>query len=191
MFYSWCNTLRNHPFACSALKNPAWWTEISSWFIQDLLPVFSRPLAEPQSLFFLFCHLSNGFLTASRPFKPAARSLLFSWNKDLLLSVLSCAWSCCTVSHLLHKLLTTSVLALGLPNLFQSGGSSSFQMPFDCAGNSTHWHLDFLCNFYKGKSTLLRVIMLTLKMVCLPLLIAFFSLFWEQYTTSCTTILSK
>ena len=45
------------------------------------------------SLLFLFCHLRNGFLTATQPVKPAARSLLFTVETEtsLLRPVLSCA----------------------------------------------------------------------------------------------------
>ena len=80
------------------------------------------------SLFFLFCHLSNGFLTATRPVKPAVRRLLFTVETEtsLLRPGLSCAWSCCPVSCLSHKLLTLRnlssecVVALDLPDLFLS-----------------------------------------------------------------------
>ena len=80
------------------------------------------------SLFFLFCHLSNGFLTATRPVKPAAWSLLFTVETEtsLLRSVLSCAWSYCPVSLRSRKLLTLRnlssdcVVALCLPDLLLS-----------------------------------------------------------------------
>ena len=120
------------------------------------------------SLFFLFCHLSNGFLTATRPVKPAARSLLFTVETEtyLLRKVLSCAWSCCPVSPLSCKLLTLRnlssdcVVAMGLPDLFLSI-SSSFQVPFDGVGNFTHWHLGFAIS-RKERPTPLRVIMVCL-----------------------------
>ena len=80
------------------------------------------------SLFFLLFHFSNGFLSATRPVKPAARSLLFTVETEtsLLRPVLSCAWSCCSVSHLSCKLLTLRnlssdcVVTLSLPDLFLS-----------------------------------------------------------------------
>ena len=121
------------------------------------------------SLFFLFYHLSNGFLSATRPVEPATRSLLFTVETEtsLLRAVLSCAWSCFPVSRPSRKLLTLRnlssdcVVALGLPELLLSV-SSSFQVPFDGVENFTHWHLGLLCNFSKGKTYILRVIMVCL-----------------------------
>lgn len=83
------------------------------------------------SLFFLVCHLSNGFLTGTWPVKPAAWSLLFTVKTEtcLLRSVLSCAWRC-SVSCLSHKLLTLrnlssdSVVALEETDRRRSGRPS-------------------------------------------------------------------
>ena len=99
MFDSWCHTLRNHYFAYSmAYKNLRDEPKISN-FDSSVHKTFQfsvvhwRCFMTQPSLFLLFCHLSNGFLTAIRPVKPAARSFLFTVETEtsLLRPVLSCA----------------------------------------------------------------------------------------------------
>ena len=122
------------------------------------------------NLFFLFCHLSNGFLTATRPLKPAARSLLFTVETEtsLFRPVLSCAWSCYPVSRLLRKLLTLRnlssdcVVALGLPDLFLSEFppvSKCLLMVSETVFTDT---LAYFAIYLKERPTLLRVIMVCL-----------------------------
>ena len=100
MFDSWCHTLRNHPFANSTayktLRNEPKISNFDSSVHKTFLQfsvVHWRCFMAQVSLFFLICHLSNGFLTATRPVKPAARSLLFTVETEtsLLRPVLSCA----------------------------------------------------------------------------------------------------
>uniref|UniRef100_A0A8C4WUB0 Uncharacterized protein n=1 Tax=Eptatretus burgeri TaxID=7764 RepID=A0A8C4WUB0_EPTBU len=76
--YSWCPM--------------GWCPNGALTFFQFSVVHWQRFMAQA-SLFFLFCHLSNGFLTATPPVKPAAQSLLFTAETEtsLLRPVSSCA----------------------------------------------------------------------------------------------------
>ena len=112
--------------------------------------VHMRCFLAQASLFFIFCHRSNGFLTATRPVKPAARSLLFT-NWDLLTS--TSVTVRCPVSRPMTRAVDSQKLTFWFCCGFGSARpipvrvSSSFQVPFDGVGNC------------KGRPTLLRVIM--------------------------------
>ena len=100
MLDSWRHRLRNHPLPTrrrtktlrDVPKISNFDSSVHKTFYQFLVVHWQCFMAQA-SLFFLFCHLSNGFLTAIRPVKPAARSLLFTVETEtsLLRPVLSCA----------------------------------------------------------------------------------------------------
>ena len=99
MFDSWCHTEEPSFRQLDSVQKPC----VMNRRFQILIHRSIRPSSSFQSstggaswpqasVFFLFCHLSNGFLTATRPVKPAARSLLFivETETSLLRLVLSC-----------------------------------------------------------------------------------------------------
>ena len=84
MFDSWNHTLRNRPFAYSRRTKTLRDEPKISNYDSSVHKTFQFSVVHWQcfmaqtSLFLLFCHLSNGFLTATRPVKPAAQSSLHS-----------------------------------------------------------------------------------------------------------------
>lgn len=117
MFDSWCHTLWNHPLAYTTayIKIPCEVPKIwNSEFNFQSLVVQWWCLTAQESLSVLLWHLSNGFLAATRPVKPAARSLFFTVETDtwLLRPRLSCAWSCCPVGDLSHKAVNSQTFVL-------------------------------------------------------------------------------
>ena len=135
MFDSWCHTEEPSYRLLDGVQKPY---VMNRWFQilihRSIRHEFQFSVVHWQcfmaqaSLFFLFCHLSNGFLIATRPVKPAARSLLFTVETEssLLRPVLSCAWSCCTVSRRSRKLLTFRNLSSDCFMALVDGGHLGF-----------------------------------------------------------------
>lgn len=145
---------------------------------------------------FPICHLHNGFSYYHSTCQTcSSKSSLHSWTWDLLTST---SVNLClkllsreppiTQAVDSRKLVFWLCCGFGSARPLPVRVSSSCQVPLDGVGNCPHWHLGFLCNFSKGKTyTFKGYIVLSVFL----LLVAFFSPLWPQYTTSCSTILSK